>query len=190
MATPTLIILGGANGSGKTTLAQEFVTLENLIYLGADEIARELNPAHPEEAAIAAARVFSQRFSKLIENGESLIVESTLSGLSLRKWLKQAQSRGYAIQILFVYLDAPELCVQRVAARVAKGGHHVPAADIERRFFRANSNFWHTYRNFAGTWGLFYNAGDEIIQVASGNSNEIAILEEARFKQWQTMVEN
>lgn len=38
-----LVIIGGANGSGKTTLAREFVALEKFTYLGADEIARELN---------------------------------------------------------------------------------------------------------------------------------------------------
>ena len=62
MNQPTLIIIGGANGSGKTTLAREFVKLENLTYLGADEIASELNQQNHEKAAIEAARVFSQRF--------------------------------------------------------------------------------------------------------------------------------
>lgn len=94
MAKPQLIIIGGANGSGKTTLAHEFVAEENLTYLGADEIAREIKPESPEAAAIKAARVFSQRFDEYLEKGESLIVESTLSGLSLRKWLERARSLG------------------------------------------------------------------------------------------------
>ena len=64
MEQPTLVIIGGANGSGKTTLAREFVALEHFTYLGADEIARELNPQQPEKVAIDAARVFSQRFGQ------------------------------------------------------------------------------------------------------------------------------
>lgn len=53
MEQPKLIIFGGANGSGKTTLAREFVLVDNIDYLGADEIARELNPNNPENGAIS-----------------------------------------------------------------------------------------------------------------------------------------
>ncbi len=122
----TLVIIGGANGSGKTTLAREFVALEKFTYHGADEIARELNPQQPEKVAIEAARLFSQRFGKFVEKRESLIVESTLSGLSLQRWIEKARGFGYAVKILFVYLSSPQLCVQRVAARVAKGGTMFP----------------------------------------------------------------
>jgi predicted ABC-type ATPase len=183
-----LVIIGGTNGSGKTTLAREFVELEHFTYLGADEIARELNPDQPETAAIAAARLFSQRFSELIEKKESLIVESTLSGLSLRKWIEKARKFGYNVNILFVYLDSPDLCVQRVAARVAKGGHHVPEDDIRRRYARSNDNFWHTYRDLANGWRLFFNAGNNIVQVAGGDRNGVMIVDGARFEQWQRMV--
>ena len=183
-----LVIIGGANGSGKTTLAREFVALEKFTYLGADEIACELNPKRPEMAAIAAARLFSQRFSSLIEKRESLIVESTLSGLSLRKCIEKAKKFGYNINILFVYLDSPDLCVQRVAARVAKGGHHVPEEDIKRRHARSNANFWHTYKNLANEWALFNNGEEGIVQVAASTQSGIIVLDEARFKQWQRMV--
>ena len=142
MEQPTLVIIGGANGSGKTTLAREFVALEHFTYLGADEIARELNPQQPEKVAIDAARVFSQRFGKFLGKRKSFIVEATLSGLSLRKWIEKARDLDYAVKILFVYLSSPQLCVQRVAVRVAKGGHDVAEADIKRRFARANFNFW------------------------------------------------
>ncbi len=188
MEQPKLIIIGGANGSGKTTLAREFVALENYTYLGADEIARELNERQPEKVAIEAARLFSQKFGEFLEKRESLIVESTLSGLSLRKWIEKARNFDYEIEILFVYLSSPELCIQRVAARVAKGGHNVPEDDIKRRFSRANINFWNIYRNLADQWNLFYNAGDNIFQVAGGDREGEIILDEARFAEWNKMV--
>jgi len=190
MAKPTLIIIGGANGSGKTTVAREFVALENYTYLGADEIARELNSQQPEKVAIEAARLFSRKFGELLERQESFIVESTLSGLSLRKWIERARNFDYEVEILFVYLSSPELCIERVASRVAKGGHHVPEADIKRRFVRANANFWQVYKNLADVWSLFYNAGDIITQVASGNENGEIILDEARFEEWKKMATN
>lgn len=149
MESPKLIIIGGANGSGKTTLAREFVEVDKIDYLGADEIARELNPDKLEAAAISAARIFTRRLNEYLENKQSVLVESTLSGMSLQKHLLKAREKGFEITILFVYLDSPELCVERVAARVAKGGHHVPADDIKRRFKRANTNFWKVYKNLA-----------------------------------------
>ena len=42
------MIMGGANGSRKTTFAREIVAQTRIEYLGADEIAAELNPAAPE----------------------------------------------------------------------------------------------------------------------------------------------
>ncbi len=85
-------------------------------------------------------------------------------------------------------MSSPELCVSRVAARVAKGGHNVPEADIRRRFAPANFNFWHIYRELSDEWSLFYNAGDNIIQVAGGDRNGEIILDEARFAEWNETV--
>lgn len=188
MPQPELIIIGGANGTGKTTLAREFVAVEKLRYLGADDVARELNAAHPKQAAIAAARLFSARLNAALDAGESLVVEATLSGLSMRNHLERARQRGYWIKILFVYLDSVELCIARIAARVARGGHPVPDLDVRRRFPRANRNFWHGYKPFADAWHLFYNAGAMIEQVASGTPHSELILDEERYQQWLIMV--
>ena len=110
MENPKLIIIGGANGSGKTTLAREIVANFGIKYLGADEIAAELNAAQPEKVAIEAARIFSKRFEDSLESGESLIVESTLSGLSLKKYLIKARKNNFSVSIFFVYLDSLSSC--------------------------------------------------------------------------------
>lgn len=190
MKQAKLIIIGGANGSGKTTLACEFVAVDKIEYLGADEIARELNPQNPEAEAISAARIFSQRLDDYLENRKSVLVESTLSGLSLRKHLVKAREKNFEITILFVYLDSPELCVQRVAVRVAKGGHHVPETDVKRRFKRANVNFWQSYTKLADDWSLFYNTGEKIVQIAEGTSENVVILDEKEYQKWLKLAEN
>jgi predicted ABC-type ATPase len=156
MDQPTLIVIGGANGSGKTTLAREYILVENLPYLG-DQIAFKLNPEDVASVAIEAGRLFVQIIDESISKKDSFILESTLSGLSLRKWINKAREAGYNISILFVFLDSPEVCIRRVASRVSKGGHHVPDEDIVRRYTRSNNNFWHTYKNLANGWSLFNN---------------------------------
>lgn len=192
MDGPLLIVIGGANGSGKTTLAREYVSADNLPYLGADQIAFELNPNDVESVAIQAGRLFIEKISENIARGESFIVESTLSGLSLAKWVRRAKSSGYLVRVLFVYLDSAQDCVDRVSLRVKKGGHFVPDEDIERRYERSNYNFWSTYRPLATNWALFNNSGDGIVQVAASgdSSDEIVILDEEKFYRWKRLVRN
>lgn len=179
-----MIVIGGANGSGKTTFARELVAESGIRYLGADEIATELNAAAPESVAIEAARMFSRRLNEAIENGESLLVESTLSGVSLKKFLAQAKHENFRISIYFVYLDSADLCVRRIAARVARGGHHVPEKDVRRRFSRSNQNFWNVYKELADKWSLIFNSGDDFQQVIAGDERGFIIFDEARYLQW------
>lgn len=184
---PELIIIGGANGSGKTTFACEIVAQTGIEYLGADEIAAKLNPAAPETVAIEAARIFSRRFDEYLNSGETVLVESTLSGLSLKKFLRAAKEKDFRVRIWFVYLDSADLCVWRIAARVAKGGHRVPDEDVRRRFRRSKENFWSVYKNSADKWHLVFNAGDSFEQIAAGDDKGVIILDEARAR---TMAEN
>ncbi len=79
------------------------------------------------------------------------------------------------------------MCIRRIAARVAKGGHHIPDEDVRRRFGRANANFWNMYKNSADKWHLVFNAGDSFEQIAAGDDNGVIILDEARAR---TMAEN
>lgn len=190
MEEPELIIVGGANGSGKTTLIREIVSKTGILYLGADEIAAELNEENPENDAIKAARIFSRRLGEGIEKGESLLVESTLSGVSLKKFIEKARAKGFRMTIYHIYLDSAQLCIRRIASRVALGGHHVPETDVRRRFLRSNKNFWNLYKDMTDSWSLIFNAGDYFQPVAAGDANGIIILDEARFTEWQKMVKS
>ena len=187
MEQPTLIVIGGANGSGKTTLAREYVFVEALPYLGADQIAYELNPDNVESVAIQAGRMFIQRIAESIEKRQSFMVESTLSGLSLRKWINAAHDSGFSVEVAFVYLDTPELCIERVSARVSRGGH-VPDEDILRRYARSNLNFWNQYRKLADKWKLYNNTGSGVLPVAIGDDDGTQIEDSRRFEIWLKMV--
>ena len=74
MDQPTLIVIGGANGSGKTTLVREYISVENLQYLGADQIAYELNPNNVESVAIDAGRLFVRKIANSISYRESFLL--------------------------------------------------------------------------------------------------------------------
>jgi predicted ABC-type ATPase len=179
---PKLIIIGGPNGCGKTTLALKYSAMSGLKYLGADSIAEQLSPGSPAAVAIKAARLFSAQLDESLGQEESLIVESTLSGLSLRRPIQTALDRGYHVTVLFIFLGMPETCVARVKERVANGGHDVPEVDIERRFTRSLRNFWSVYRLMATEWTLLYNGGQSAVRVASSEEGGMFVADERALR--------
>ena len=149
-----MIVVGGPNGSGKSTFALNHSNATGIRYLGADQIAAELSPDDPVSARIEASRQFILRIRESIGHRESLTIESTLAGRSLRNLIADAKRAGYAVTVLFVFLDSADSCVNRVRQRVILGGHDVPELDIRRRFVRAIANFWNIYRGLADFWIL------------------------------------
>jgi predicted ABC-type ATPase len=71
--------------------------------------------------------------------------------------LSTLRGRGYAVHLVFLWLASPELALQRVAQRVALGGHGVPTDVIERRYRAGLANFFQRYLSVASTW-RFYDA--------------------------------
>lgn len=185
---PELIIVGGANGSGKSTIALPLSAQTGIRYLGADQIAARLNPQDPADAAFLAAREFIKTLSRAIARRESLIVESTLSGLILQKRLLKAKQKGYSITIIFLYIESPSLSIRRIRERVKKGEHFVPTRDVRRRFGRANFNFWHSYKALADDWILYNNSGKAVKEVASKGPADAIILNRRMFSQWLKLI--
>jgi predicted ABC-type ATPase len=152
--------------------------------LGADAIAAELAPHDVDSAQIAAGREFLLRVDERLAQDHSFIVESTLSGRTLRSTLLRARERGFSAIVMFVFVDDADVSVARVRERVRKGGHNVPEADIRRRFSRSWHNFWHLYRPLADMWGLVYNGRTEFIDVAMGEGRNVFVFDSIRFRQF------
>ncbi|WP_442484686.1 AAA family ATPase [Aeoliella sp. SH292] len=174
-AARELIIVGGANGTGKTTFAMQYVAEYGVPYLGADAIAAELAPHDPASVQVQAGRQFVVKVNQYLDRGETFVVESTLSGVTLKRTIEQARLKGYKVSIYYVFVDSPDTCVARVALRVRRGGHHVPELDIRRRFGRSMHNFWNVYRELADTWVLMYNGPGLSGDVAIGSHTETSI---------------
>jgi predicted ABC-type ATPase len=172
-----LVVVGGPNGSGKSTFADEYVHLYSLKYLGADAIAAELCPSDSFSVRVAAGKQFVCRLKDALQAGESLVVESTLSGRGLDKHLLKARELGYQITIVFVTLDSPALSIARIRERVANGGHHVPDVDVIRRFGRARHLFWSLFRLLADDWQLFSNTEEGFRLIALGEANAFAVVD-------------
>lgn len=168
---PELIIVGGPNGSGKSTFADLYVESSGIAYLGADAIAAEISDGENVDNFLAG-RLFFERLNAALSISQSLIIESTLSGLGLKRHIQKAKNIGYNITLVFVTLDSPALCIGRVKDRVATGGHHVPDDDVIRRFYRSRRMFWTTYRHIVDNWELYENESNEFNLVAIGSEAE------------------
>ena len=160
-AKPRCIILAGPNGAGKTTFARQFLTEAEGIrhFVNADLIASGLSPLHPELAARAAGRLLLSELNRLMTVGEPFALESTLSGRTYVDLLLRMKRAGYRIEMVFLKLESAELAIKRVAHRVKHGGHHVPEADVRRRYQRGWPNFAALYRPLADAWAVYENSG-------------------------------
>ncbi len=178
---PIALVVGGPNGAGKSTLIGRILQVAPQPYLSADAIAFELCPEHPESVAFAAGREFLARLDTQIQAHTDFVVETTLSGRSFRTAIARLNAEGYQTEIAFVVLDSPDLAIRRVAERVRQGGHHVPDADVRRRFGRAQANFWHLYRPLVDRWTLYYNGIGGPKHVAISDPDETIVIDSVRF---------
>lgn len=154
---PTVYLIAGANGVGKTTFAREFLPKEVncLRFMNADEVARGLSPFAPEAAAIRAGRILIGEIRAALTSRDSFGWESTLSGRGHVRLLRQALAGGYEIELHYLSVPSPAICIERVAQRVREGGHNVPVADIKRRFYRSLENLVQIYLPLADRWTIW-----------------------------------
>ena len=156
---PILHLIAGCNGAGKTTFAREFLPREArcLNFLNADLIAQGISPLATEAGAIRAARLLLTEVRELVRRKETFALESTLSGRTYLRLLRDAKQAGYRIHLHYLWLPTVALAIARVRERVKKGGHRVPVADIRRRFHRSRAHFAGDYAPLADFWAVWDN---------------------------------
>lgn len=185
----SVLLIGGPNGAGKTTTAMDLLPRELhwRHFVNADNIAAGLSPLDPDAAAIPAGKLMLRRIHELAERGEDFAFESTLAAKSFAPFLRNCQTRGYKVHLLYVWLESPELAIQRVAERVEKGGHFIPPEVVRRRYVAGLRNFFAIYSPFVDSWMVCDNTGDERELVArrDGLDGEVEVLSPVRWRQIQ-----
>lgn len=167
-----VIIIAGPNGAGKTTFAREFLPNEAACpnFINADLIAAGLSPFDPAAAAVHAGRLMLLEMRRYLDHGESFAFETTLSGRSYARDIPAWQSAGYRVEVIFLKLRSIRLALARVKARVAQGGHPVPAAVVRRHFKSGWRNFEQVYRPLVDHWELYDNSGNDPVLLNQGDN--------------------
>jgi len=142
-----IFVIAGPNGAGKTTSAKKLLPeiLQCEEYVNADAVAASLSPFHPDNVAMQAGRLMLERIDYLSNQGVDFAFETTLASKTFIKFLCECKSKGYAVNILFLWLHSPQLAIQRVRSRVEQGGHDIPQDVIIRRYYRSIYNFLSGY---------------------------------------------
>lgn len=133
------LLFAGINGAGKSTLFRSSLwnssfDTESMPRVNSDEILKEQggtwSSLHDQiEAGKAAVSLLRSYF----EHGISFNQETTLTGRSIVKHIKQAKTLGYTIIMYYVGVENPEIAQTRIVHRIETGGHGVDPYVVAKR---------------------------------------------------------
>jgi predicted ABC-type ATPase len=142
--SPRIYVLAGVNGAGKSSIGGAAFRATGADYYNPDEIARTLMAANPAitqaDANSVAWRKGVELLTRAIDERKTFAFETTLGANTIPRLLAQAASQGIEIYVWYVGLSSPELHIERVQARVRRGGHTIAAEHIHRRYEHSRLN--------------------------------------------------
>jgi predicted ABC-type ATPase len=127
-----------------------------------------LAPFKPEDAAAKGMRLMAEAMHACVRERRDFAIESTLAGRSYAGLIREWQSIGYVVKIVYLRLASVEVAVKRVRARVAQGGHDVENEVVRRRFERGWENFQRIYRPLVDIWLVYDANGPRPILIDQG----------------------
>jgi predicted ABC-type ATPase len=160
---PICWIIAGPNGAGKTTFALEYLprVAQCSHFVNADLIAAGISPLAPERELIAASRLFLAEIASCIAAHQNFAFETTLAGHRHLALVQRLRAAGWQVCLIYLALPSLEMSRQRVAERVAHGGHNVPLAVLERRFGRSLRNLFNVFSTAVDSCHCFLNSGPQ-----------------------------
>lgn len=139
-----IYVLAGTNGAGKSSLAGAAFRQHSSDYFNPDEAARRIRANNPKLTTAEANSIAWHQGRRLLERaigGQlNFSFETTLGGHSITKLLEQALHQDIEVRVWYAGLDSVEKHLARVHARVKRGGHDIPEADIRKRFDQSRLN--------------------------------------------------
>jgi predicted ABC-type ATPase len=152
ISKPVFYLLAGPNGAGKSTLYKALLQVgtipDTAEFVNADLYeAEHLQHITQPQARSEQARLWADaRRAALLERGQSFVSETVFSHPSKLALIQAAQAQGFFVMLLVVALDHPQQLLDRVAPRMAEGGHTVPVDRILARYPRTLANLTQAVR--------------------------------------------
>jgi predicted ABC-type ATPase len=130
------------------------------------------------------------RIQYLLDQNADFSIETTLATRSLVSIIKEAKERNYKITLIYLWLQNPELAIQRVRDRVASGGHNIPEDVLRRRYKMGIHYLFNTYMSLCDNWIIADNTHPPFTVIAEGNSERTLIKDDVKFKKIRMLLED
>ena len=185
LVNPAVYIIAGPNGAGKTTFANEFLPnyADCRQFVNADLIAQGLAPFAPDTAAIRAGRLVLEQIAKLAESQESFGFETTLSGRSYLRILRNEIPTISRHDFLSLASHGP--CVGSSAGPHLKRWARSSGNRSSTALRKVSAKFFSRIRNLAHRRTLFDNSGGVPEPIAELR-DEIRIIHGERYNRLVT----
>ncbi len=96
---------------------------------------------------------------KIMESEQTFTFETVMSGKDKMGFIQHAKANNYRIYLYYIATDDVLINKDRVADRVYKGGHAVPADKIEKRYYGSLENLLNMIK-LSNRAYLFDNSGE------------------------------
>lgn len=177
---PKLWIVAGPNGSGKSSIYTD-TDIEDfggsVWIINPDLLTARIQAIEhlkPRAANIAAVTRIYSWLEASIAAHQTIGVETVLSTEKYRTLVLAAKAHGFEVRLIYILLNSPELSVERVRLRVAKGGHHVPTTKIRQRRERSLQQLPWFLKNCDVAW-IFDNSSARPALIARKTGNTIIV---------------
>ena len=136
-----ILVLAGVNGAGKSSLLGMMLAHDGATWFNPDAFTQEL-VEHDWPLAEANASAWQEgirRLREAMQSNRDYAFETTLGANTIPKLLREACEQ-HEVTVWFCGLESIELHLQRVAERVADGGHDIPEDNIRQRYDSSRLN--------------------------------------------------
>lgn len=146
--TPLAVFLIGTNGCGKSSLRNYLNLADIQTNIDPDVLNRIYKNKYPQTYQIEAGKKALKMYDDALDNKLNICLESTLAGRGTMARIKAAKGAGYYTIGFYIGLNSVELNLERIAMRVARGGHDIPEDTVRRRFYESADNLVKIKDNF------------------------------------------
>lgn len=179
---PLFWIIAGPNGSGKSSLYQDVIIQDSgrsFWIINPDKLSARIKDCeHSAEANLEAVKRIEIWLEASIRAYQTVGVETVLSTSKYRRLVDLAKSLGFRFNLIYVILESPQHCVERVKIRVLKGGHPVPENKIIERYARSLKQLpW--FLEAADSAAVYDNSGSVTRLIAEKRNGVLTVDEDA-----------
>ncbi len=182
-SSPSFVIVAGPNGSGKSTFVKNHLLSKYTQHqvLNYDDIIKANKITN--QISISAGKELRTRFEAYQSNLCSFIYETTLSDSSdfLIDSITKMQNENWEVILYYLWISSYNVSLDRVAQRVAAGGHDVEKKHIILRYQRSVRNIMLRYLPICNTVLCLDNEFTEPRIIFSKNDGETTVINESLY---------